>query len=84
MENIIKEARRKVQPIMVNGICPACGEGLLVIDPTGQQMLTNPPQIPHKCEKCGAPFHVVGKSYPFLEWDILDTFAPESAGGSDT
>lgn len=58
-----------VKPIGVRYICEFCGDGEMVVDPTGEapSLMTNPPLIPHKCTKCGETMHLQ-RMYPFIEW----------------
>ena len=61
------EKRTEVRTIMVRLMCDKCGEGEM--KPTGVCLTSNPPQYPHKCNKCGAEVTVRGKTYPRAEYE---------------
>lgn len=45
------EKRVEVKMYQVTYTCGACGVGKM--KPTGISLMSNPPQYPHKCNKCG-------------------------------
>jgi len=58
------EIKKDVKQIMIDFQCPKCKEGYL--RPTGQVFTTNPPMIPHMCNKIGCDYGETfrDKSYP--------------------
>ena len=62
------EKRTEMRTFMVRLMCDKCGEGEM--KPTGIQLLSNPPQYPHACNKCGAETTIRGgKTYPRFEYE---------------
>lgn len=62
----MKEKRIEVRTYVVRLMCDKCDGGEML--PTGVSLPSNPPQFPHKCNKCGyegAP--CIGRRYPRLE-----------------
>lgn len=55
------EKKIKVKVYQVTYICDACGVGEMV--PTGVALMSNPPQYPHKCNKCGSE-NTLRSKYP--------------------
>ncbi len=46
-------------------ICDACGRGDMY--PTGIQLMSNPAQYPHYCNRCGASRNYQ-RTYPYIEY----------------
>lgn len=62
------EKRTEVRTFMVRLMCDKCGEGEM--KQTGVQLLSNPPQYPHRCDKCGSETTIRGgKTYPRIEYE---------------
>ena len=64
--------KRKIQMIEMDMICTRCNDGYMRPDPIVH--MTNPPQYPHTCEKCGqkAVFDV---RYPCITYVYKDNGA---------
>jgi len=64
----MSETEQEVKTYVVNYICDECGDGFM--EPTGEIYLTNPPQYPHVCNKCGAK-KTFNKKYPYQRLEHL-------------
>ena len=58
------ETTKEVKTIQVDYECPKCEVGKL--RPTGQKLLSNPPQYPHKCTECDFTETFRDKTYPYI------------------
>lgn len=56
-----------IKPVGVKYICEICNDGEMIVDHLGETLMTNPPLIPHKCNKCNSTMHLP-KQYPYIEW----------------
>lgn len=54
---------RNIQMQSVDERCPVCKQGFM--RPTGIVLMTNPPQYPHKCQKCDYE-QTYPMSYPYI------------------
>lgn len=61
----MQEKRVPVNTYLVRLMCDKCDGGEM--KPTGECLTSNPPQYPHRCDKCGHMERVRGKTYPRLE-----------------
>lgn len=61
----MKEERFELKPFGVRYICNCGGEMV----PTGQMLMSNPPQFPHECKECGESVNLIEK-YPTVKWEI--------------
>lgn len=64
------EIKTKVNTFLVHLMCDKCDGGEMM--PTGIALLSNPPQYPHKCNKCGHQVNVTGNKYPFIKHEVAD------------
>jgi len=65
-EETVKEKRTRVSTSMVRLICEKCEGGEM--KPTGICLTSNPPQYPHRCDKCGHEETVRGgRTYPRIK-----------------
>ena len=66
---ILKEHEQafNIKPVGVKYICELCNDGEMIVDPYGDTLMSNPPLIPHKCNKCSGTMHLP-KQYPYIEW----------------
>lgn len=63
-----KKTADAARAFMVRLMCDKCGEGAMT--PAGIQLLSNPPQYPHRCDKCGSETTIRGgKTYPQTEYE---------------
>ena len=58
------EKRTDVKTVRVSLFCDECGEEML---PTGEALMSNPPQYPHVC-KNGHKVNIRRKTYPYIEF----------------
>lgn len=78
---IVAEKRTEVRTFMVRLMCDKCGEGEM--KPTGVQLLSNPPQYPHRCDKCGFETTIRGgKAYPRIDYEEVTLNAGNERAGS--
>lgn len=54
---------REVKVKQVDEKCPVCQNGWM--RPTGIVLTSNPPQFPHKCQKCGYE-QIYSVRYPYV------------------
>lgn len=62
------ENRIEVKVIKVTLECEKCGGEM---KSTGQALMSNPPQYPHECKKCGNTRNIRGKQYPYIEYEAI-------------
>ena len=62
-----KEKRTEVKTFRVTLHCGCGGEMV----PTGNQLLTWPPQYPHVCKRCGQLMNLREKQYPYIEHEDI-------------
>jgi predicted SprT family Zn-dependent metalloprotease len=60
------EQFQEVRSYKVSYICECKGEVL----PTREMLMSNPPQFPHKCNKCGKEY-VFDKKYPYIAYELV-------------
>ena len=65
------EKKTPVQAVKTSLVCECGGEMVA----GNSAYMTNPPQIPHKCEKCNATHTVMGRSYPSIDYEDQRPFA---------
>lgn len=58
-----KEQLTPVETYMARLICDCGGEMKAT---SGPQLMSDPPKIPHECDRCGAMQYVRGKAYPHV------------------
>ena len=68
------EAKFELKKFIIRYFCEPCarkggGEYL----PTGVVLLSNPPQYPHKCNRCGET-KVFNQKYPRYEYEQMDNY----------
>lgn len=64
------EVKKKVQPYLVEMVCPVCKEGKM--EPLGDIVLTtDPPKFPHKCNKCGNGDYYMER-YPKISYKSIE------------
>ena len=54
-----------LRPIQLDYVCDECGEGHY--RPTGTSLMSNPPQYPHRCDKCDHP-HTFNERFPTIRY----------------
>jgi|APSaa5957512576_1039674.scaffolds.fasta_scaffold298337_2 hypothetical protein len=63
------EVSKEIKTYRIHYYCDKCGEGEML--PTGKCLMTNPPQYPHKCNKCNEARGFPDK-YPALAFKVID------------
>lgn len=78
-----QERAFNLHPVGIKYICENCNEGEMIIDKDNPIILTsNPPLIPHKCNKCGCEMRLM-KTYPYVEWMTDEEYEKYVNGGND-
>jgi predicted RNA-binding Zn-ribbon protein involved in translation (DUF1610 family) len=77
----MSEKQTPVQTVVVDYVCDSCGEGHML--PTGITLTSNPPQYPHKCDKCGTQ-DVFLTRYPQGRHIAQGDWKPAEPGGTFT
>lgn len=65
------EKRITVTPVMITLMCNKCNKGELKVTNSAQKT-SLPPQYEHMCDNCGHVEWVIGKTYPFIEYEIVE------------
>lgn len=67
----MKEIKKPVREYIVHAMCECGGEFI----PGDMVLMSDPPQYPHKCNKCGTSA-TFNKKYPSIEYEEIDTSKP--------
>ena len=57
---VLLEEEQKVETYYVRLYCECGGE----MKPNGMSLMSNPPQYPHNCDRCGYKENISDKRYP--------------------
>ena len=71
MDEVFKTIRTEVKAYRIELPCEEEGCDGMIEAYAGAVLLSNPPQYPHKCTKCGKEKHVLGITYPYIEHTVI-------------
>lgn len=61
--------RKEVKTYQVELICPECKKGRLRYNQYAGVLASYPPQYLHVCDNCGYEELVIGKTYPYIDYE---------------
>ena len=72
MDEVFKTIRTKVTAYRIELPCEKEGCDGALVSCSGMTLTSNPPQYPHRCNKCGAEKHILGITYPYIEHEVKE------------
>ncbi len=67
MTNVLRTVRTKTEAYHIELPCEESGCSGMMESCEGGVLMSNPPQYPHKCTKCGKVRYITGITYPYIE-----------------
>lgn len=68
MSESLRTVRTKTEAYRVELPCEEEGCDGMIESCAGVVLMSNPPQNPHKCNKCGKERYITGVTYPYIEY----------------